>query len=143
MARPIDDSKQQEAEQRDDQSPKEEAMVAFVRVFEVRIETDDRGVGAELCQSDKECGGINKDACESDFLACEEAGKNEESSQKAHRNPDIGYDGAFDTLSCDDTHRKGNKVLKDFNDLKDLKDLFLDAEEFDLENKRGVRWDRT
>lgn len=77
-----------------------------------------------MCQSDKECGGINKDACESDFLAGKEAGKNEESSQKAHRNPYVGYDGAFDTLSCDDTHIKGNKVFKGIKVLKDLKDYF-------------------
>ena len=113
VARPIDESKQQKAEKGDDQCIEEEAVVAGVSVFEIRIETDDGCVGAELCQPDKECGSINKNARESDFLRRKEAGKDEESSQKAHRNPHIGYDGAFDTLSCDDTHVKGLLVQLD------------------------------
>ena len=69
-------------------------------------------------KSDKECGSINQHTRQTYLFRREKTRENKEGSNKAHRHPKIGDDGALNTLFGDDAH-----------------DLLLDAEQFYLENE--------
>ena len=71
---------------------------------EVWIEANDRGGSAELGKSDKECSSIYQHARQTNLLGCEETREYKEGSNKAHRHPKIGDDGALNTLFGDDAH---------------------------------------
>ena len=73
-------------------------------MLKMRIKANNRRRRAELGKSDKECGSIYQYARQTNLLGCEETGEYEERSNKAHRHPNIGDDGALKTLFGDDTH---------------------------------------
>ena len=70
----------------------------------MRIKANNRRWRAELGKSDEEGGSIYQYARQTNLLGCEETGEYEERSNKAHRHPKIGDDGALKTLFGDDTH---------------------------------------
>ena len=73
-------------------------------MLKVRIKANDRGRGTQLGKSDKEGSSIDQHSCQTNLLLLEKARQHEEGSNKTHRHPKIGDDGALNTLFGDDAH---------------------------------------
>ena len=73
-------------------------------VFEIGVETEDGGVGAELSEAAEEECGIDHNASESNFFLREAIGEDEESGEESDEDSDIIGESAFDALTCDDAH---------------------------------------
>ena len=73
-------------------------------MLKMRIKTNNRGGRSQLGKSDKEGGSIDQHTRQTYLLRWEKTRENEEGSNKAHRHPKIGDDGALNTLFGNDTH---------------------------------------
>ena len=93
-----------EADKWEQDGPTKEAVIAMIGVFEVGVEAQDGGVGAELRQATEKEGGIDEDAGETDLLLRETIGKNEEGGEETDDDTDIVGESPFDALTSDDTH---------------------------------------
>ena len=102
---PIEHRKDDKSGERHQHRPEEETVVG-IAVFmpEIRVETDNAGIGAQLRQTNKECRRINKHPRQPDFLCCEETGQHEERGNHAHGNAQISHYRAAYRLFGDNAH---------------------------------------
>ena len=79
-------------------------MVAVLLILEEGIVAHGRRIGAQLRQTAEQNGALEQDVDESDLLRLQGFRLDEKGRDDAHGHSDIGGDGAFDALSCYNTH---------------------------------------
>ena len=99
--------KDNETNERQDESPSEKAVVAqlgLVGRAEMRIEAQDGGIRAQLCQPGKEHGGIHHHPREADFFLCEQVCHHKKRGESPYKDTQIIRQSAFNALFCNNTH---------------------------------------
>ena len=86
-------------------------ILVCLLVIEIGEETDDGGVGAELCQTDKERSRIDQYALQTYFLFGEETGEHDEGGEDTYNYSEVRHDRAAYGLLCYDAHYRSEMML--------------------------------
>ena len=93
-----------EPNKRQDEGPPKETVVAMGGVFEAGIETEDRGVGAQLGQTCKEHSGIDHYTGEAYLLRRQQVGDDKKGCHRSDKDAQIVSKSPFNTLFYNNTH---------------------------------------